>query len=450
MEFKLKHSLLAVCIATGLLLSGCGSDNDNNNSGVITTPGGNDGGTGTQPDYRFVSERPYSLDSVDTAGSMKIMDYTMPNVRGETITTSAFVFFPKTAKPEGGYKVVVWQHGTLGVADECAPSANVLNPRFKDPLAKELLAAGYVVIAPDYEGLGSTGIHPYLDLKSQSISTVAAVKAAQTHYADQLSKEWMTVGQSQGGQASLGTAEYVTQNPDAGYKGAVAGAPASSLDVIIFNIAPLALADAEAKEKAAGLTIEQRQGGSIGALATLLTYSSFYAVGVKATDPQFDYKTVFAADRTRDLVQLAEGTNGENGLCLDTNDASKPEKSLVGRFTQDIAKFLTENPDKSINDYPTLDRQAFYGSTSLVKAIADSDPGKVKINTPVMIIQGTEDMSVPYPITDALYQKYKKMDVDVVFEPVLGATHTQAIVQANDKLLKFIQTYMPAKTVNTP
>lgn len=445
MEFQLKRSLLAVFVATGLLLGGCGSDNDNKAEQVITTPE-------PQPEskYQFVSDRPYDLDSIDAAGSMKIMDYTMPNVRGETVTTSAFVFFPNTPKPEGGYKVVVWQHGTLGVADECAPTANLLNPRFKDPLATELLKAGYVVIAPDYEGLGSTGIHPYLDLKSQSISSVAAVKVAQTHYADQLSKDWMTVGQSQGGQASLGTAEYITQNPDEGYKGAVAGAPASALDVIIFNIAPSALADAETKEKAAGLTIAQRQTGSIGALATLLTYSSFYAVGVKATDPQFDYKTVFAADRTRDLVQLAEGTNGEDGLCLDTNDATKPEKSLRNRFAQDIAKFLTENPDKSINDYPTLDRAAFYSSPSLVKAIADSDPGKVAINTPVMIIQGTEDMSVPYPITDALRTKYEGLGVDVSWVPVPGATHTQAIVQANGQLLRFIQSHMPANGVTAP
>lgn len=444
MEFKLKRSLLAVFVATGLLLGGCGNDNDNKVEEVVVVP------EEPKSEYQFVSDRPYELDSLDAAGSMKIMDYTMPNLRGETVTTSAFVFFPNTPKPEGGYKVVVWQHGTLGVADECAPTANVLNPRFKDPLATELLKAGYVVVAPDYEGLGSTGIHPYLDLKSQSISSIAAVKVAQSHYADQLSKDWMTVGQSQGGQASLGTAEYITQNPDESYKGAVAGAPASALDVIIFNIAPSALADAETKEKQAGLTIAQRQNGSIGALATLLTYSSFYAVGVKATDPQFDYKSVFAADRTRDLVQLAEGTNGEDGLCLDSNDVTKPEKSLRNRFVQDIAKFLTENPDKSINDYPTLDRAAFYSNQSLVKAIAASDPGKVAINTPVMIIQGTEDMSVPYPITNALRTKYEGLGVNVSWVPVSGATHTQAIVQANDKLLRFIQDRMPANGATAP
>lgn len=97
MEFKLKRSLLAVCIATGLLLSGCGDDNNHKAEEIVTAPEAE-----PESEYRFVAERPYTADVVEQAGSTTVMDYTMKNVQGETITTSAIVFFPKTAMPEGG------------------------------------------------------------------------------------------------------------------------------------------------------------------------------------------------------------------------------------------------------------------------------------------------------------------------------------------------------------
>lgn len=437
MKSKFKMSVLSACCVTALLLVGCGGSSDNKAQTPPKQP------APTTPAYKhFVAEKEYRLDALEQASQMKVIDYKMQNVMGEQITTSAFVFFPKTEKPADGYKVVVWQHGTLGVADACAPTANVLNARFKEPLAKTLLEAGYVVVAPDYEGLGSKGIHPYLHMDSQAKSSVSAVQAVQERYADQVSAEWMTVGQSQGGQASLGTAEFIAKNPDANYKGAVAAAPASGLDTIIFDIAPQALADAEQKELAAGLTIAQRANGSIGALSTLLTYSAFYAVGVKSYEPRFNYKEVFAADRVANIVELAEGSTGENGLCLD--DEAAPEKSLRNHFTLDIAKFLMENPQKGINDYPTLDRIKFYENESLKKALATSQPSNVKIEVPVMIIQGTADMSVPYYVTEKVQDKYKKLGTDVTFIPAVGATHTQAIVQKNDVLLDFIKTHMPA------
>ena len=83
----------------------------------------------------------------------------------------------------------------------------------------------------DYEGLGTTGVHPYLNLSSAANSALAAVKAAKEHYGTQLNGQWMSIGQSQGGHASLGTAEFA--NTDSSYKGAVAAAPASSLGEII-------------------------------------------------------------------------------------------------------------------------------------------------------------------------------------------------------------------------
>ncbi len=178
----------------------------------------------------YVSESTYSEDTLTTAASIKVMTYNMENVQGQTAKATALVMFPKVAPPTDGYRVVVWEHGTVGGGDDCAPSKNVIHPRFKI-LANTLLAAGYVIVAPDYEGLGTSGVHPYLNLSSAANSAIAAVKAVKEHYGTQLNGAWMSIGQSQGGHASLGTAEFA--NTDTTYKGAVAGAPASSLGQII-------------------------------------------------------------------------------------------------------------------------------------------------------------------------------------------------------------------------
>ena len=77
--------------------------------------------------------------------------------------------------------------------------------------------------------------------------------------------------------------------------------------------------------------------------------------------------------------------------------------------------------------------------------MADNQPATKKINSPVMIIQGTLDMAVPYDVTNALQLGLKGLGTDVTFVPVEGASHTQAIVDKNPELVAFIQKHMPAK-----
>lgn len=39
---------------------------------------------------------------------------------------TSLVFTPNTPAPAGGWPIVVWAHGTTGVADACAPSKAAL------------------------------------------------------------------------------------------------------------------------------------------------------------------------------------------------------------------------------------------------------------------------------------------------------------------------------------
>ncbi len=424
----MKRSKIALAMAFSISASFLTACNDND-----------DNYTGVDSDKTYLSESTYSKDKVDNASSIKVMTYNMVNVQGRTAKATALVMFPKVAAPKDGYRVVVWEHGTVGVGDSCAPSNNVISARFKI-LAESLLAAGYVIVAPDYEGLGTPGIHPYLNLSSEAKSALAAVKAAKDHYGMQLSGEWMSIGQSQGGQASLGTAEYA--NADASYKGAVAGAPASSLGKIILEVAPAALADIESKEIAAGVPLSKRV--SVDSYATLLAYAALTGVGIKAYEPRFNYRDLFQ-ERAKPLAEFAEGTTGENGLCLD--DGSDPSLSLIEKFKTDIIQYMNANPDKKVMDYPGLDVNNFKNNETVQKFLIASQPGTKRIDKPVYIVQGTADTNVPFPVTKALVANLEALgSANVKLDPVLNATHTQAIVCRNLQVYNFVQAQMPAKT----
>jgi len=423
----MKRSKIALAITlsvSALFLTACNDDDDDY--------------IGVNPDKTYISEKVYSKDSLSGASSIKVMTYNMVNVQGKTAEATALVMFPKIAQPKDGYRVVVWEHGTVGVGDSCAPSNNTINPRFKI-LADTLLAAGYVIVAPDYEGLGTKGIHPYLNLASEAKSALAAVKAAKDHYGTQLNGDWMSVGQSQGGQASIGTAEYA--NTDITYKGAVAGAPASSLGTIILDVAPNALALIEQQEIAGNVALDKRV--SVDSYATLLAYAALTGVGIKAYEPRFEYRDLFQT-RTKSLAEFAEGSTGENGLCLDSAD---PSLSLINKFKEDIIKFMTDNPDKKVMDYPGLDANNFKSNETVQKFLLASQPGKKRLDKPVYIAQGKLDTNVPYPITQMMVAGLVTLgSPNIKLDLVENATHTQAIVCKNADIYQFIQTNMPAKT----
>lgn len=355
------------------------------------------------------------------ASDIQVIRYNMPNVNGERAEATAMVFYPNTPQPQDGWRVVVWEHGTVGSGDSCAPSNNQLNNNFRG-LASSLLAQGYVIVAPDYEGLGTRGIHPYLNLKSAAQSAIYAVRAFKEQQGNRFNGAWVSVGQSQGGHASLATAQFADEDPN--YKAAVAAAPASSLGYIISEVAPQALS----------ALVEAGQDNAAKAVyAELLAYAAYVAVGIKAYEPGFNYRNIFSS-RAGIVAEKAEGTTGENGLCLGP---------LITEYVQDIDDYLVNNPEKTVVDYPGL-VENFQNNSSVEKFLENNQPATEKINVPVMIIQGTADMAVPYPVTNTLQQGLKDMGTTVTFVPVQDASHTEAIVQSRTQLLTFINTYMPS------
>ena len=80
-------------------------------------------------------------------------------VDGRDIAVSGVVVVPTGAAAKGSRPVVTWAHGTTGMGDPCAPSKRA-DVAATLPFVKQLVDAGYVVAATDYEGLGTPGVHP--------------------------------------------------------------------------------------------------------------------------------------------------------------------------------------------------------------------------------------------------------------------------------------------------
>lgn len=95
-----KRSLIALTCSSVLLLAAC---NDENDGGLYSSSS------------NYLSEKTYNLDKMAGAASVKVMTYNMPNVLGQTKKATAMVFVPNKPRPANGWKIVVWEHGTVGI-----------------------------------------------------------------------------------------------------------------------------------------------------------------------------------------------------------------------------------------------------------------------------------------------------------------------------------------------
>ncbi len=87
--------------------------------------------------------------------------YHSTDLAGGDAVVSGIVVAPRLPRAGIGARVVGWGHPTTGAAASCAPS-NGLDPFLLVEGLADLLRAGYVVVAPDYPGLGVTAPSSYL------------------------------------------------------------------------------------------------------------------------------------------------------------------------------------------------------------------------------------------------------------------------------------------------
>jgi len=159
--------------------------------------------------------------------------YASTSADGAAITVSALVVVPRIEAPAGGRPIVAWLHATTGVDSSCAPSLGP-NPFGQIQGLSAFLAAGAVVVATDYPGLGAPGVHPYLIGASEARAALDSVRAVANWPEAQASHRFAVWGHSQGGHAALFTARLAAQYaPELMLVGVAAAAPATDLRALL-------------------------------------------------------------------------------------------------------------------------------------------------------------------------------------------------------------------------
>jgi pimeloyl-ACP methyl ester carboxylesterase len=153
---------------------------------------------------------------------------------GSPALSSARIFLP-TAARAGDAPLLVAAHGTTGVADNCAPSSY---ETVSDYLVLPAVAHGYAVIVPDYAGLGTPGIHAYLDNIETGRGVLDAARALAKFTGARSAERVFLYGHSQGGGAAL-SAQALAPTYGAGVNvaGVVAFAPGWSTKVDVSGLA---------------------------------------------------------------------------------------------------------------------------------------------------------------------------------------------------------------------
>lgn len=410
----MKKTLLTVLMSSSaILLTACGSGSDDwNISGGEQIPVNN------IQNPVVNTPAPYTGTDMSAITSERlVMTYKMLGISGKEVQATALVFTPRTTAPAAGWPIVVWAHGTTGVADQCAPSRLALNTYVQNMIT-QLLVAGYVVVAPDYEGLGepmNDQLHPFLNLKSESYAITDAVVAARNYLGSKVSKQWMTVGHSQGGHAALGAAQYaVRANLD--YKGTVAVAPASNLDVI------LTVGEAEAKKL-------NDLNKKIEALASLDTFTALITAGLRNQNSALQYSQIFKSPTD----QIAKNAESD---CYDV---------LGNKFGYAMGQYAGSNSG-SLDNYPRT-QPNFMNISSVNNFLKkDSQPLQVKISTPIVIYQGELDTTVPKQVTDILVSSDAAKKSQISYRTSVNWDHGSAYVANLGNIVNDVKGMMPTPT----
>lgn len=188
-----------------------------------------------QPSGTLISQVPLDPTlSVTGAGSAYRILYSTVDQHDRPAVSTAAVFVPKGPPPAGGWPVIAWAHGTVGLGDDCTPSAQPRGERDNEYLT-HWLDQGYVVVGTDYVGLGTPGLMSYLNSVATAHAVVDSVIAAH-QMGLPFSPKWAIVGQSQGGGAAVNSARWATAfSAGAGldFRGVVATGTPANIESII-------------------------------------------------------------------------------------------------------------------------------------------------------------------------------------------------------------------------
>ena len=378
-------ALLAACAAPG-------SGSAPGSAGFYATPAA----LPAKPGQMLRQEPLDSAASLADAGqALRVLYTSTDGVKGQGIVpVSGAVFFPKTPRPAGGWPVVAWAHGTTGVGDACAPSRMARSARDREYL-NTWLREGFVVVATDYQGLGTEGPHPYLHTRAQAYSMLDAVRAALS--LPGVANQVVLVGQSQGGGAAFGTAGIApSYAPDVKLLGTVAtGTPYL------------------------GLRPPENPNPS-DKVAPQMAYSMYATVTAKLVQPDFDPASVFLPAAMPALAASGETCVGPMFNRLTAEGRTERNSFQPGGITR---LFSVIGP---ATGYTTL-----------------------KLAQPVFMGIGGADIDVPTAMQQKLAQDACKAGAPVQAHVYPGLDHSGAVNGSLKDSLPFVRNLLAGQPVRS-
>lgn len=370
--------LVAVLAATGLI-AGCGSA-----TGQQTATEGPERGA-------LLTSRPLSGDAV-LPGAVRgeQITYLSRGPQGDDVEVSGSVSIPEGEAPEAGWPVISWAHGTTGVSDACAPSSGTVPGsdgeylRYVNETLDQFLRAGYVVAQTDYVGLGTSGIHPYINGDSEAAAVTDIVRAAR-QLDPNVGTGWYAAGHSQGGHAALFAADRGPDlAPELDLRGAVSISPGNNL----------------------GDTVEYFAAGGPEARA-VLGYLPLILLGAQAADPALDAYN-YVTDEMTPLLEAAKTG------CTDA----------VWELAEAVSLDAVIRPGADF--------------TPLVSYLADQNPDRLHPAVPTLILQGGGDTAVTEPGSAALAESLCANGSQIGYTVYDGLEHVPTVGAAAEDTLAFL------------
>lgn len=145
------------------------------------------------------------------------ISYWTERLQGQPALTSGVLYIPETMRSELA-PLVVLGHGSVGVADQCAPSAETEGGFEKDwkSLAYTVAGDGWLVVMPDFPGLGTEGPAAWMFSPDEAHSILDATRAVRQLGPEVVGTRNAIIGHSMGAHAALSAQSAYEQYGAAG------------------------------------------------------------------------------------------------------------------------------------------------------------------------------------------------------------------------------------------
>lgn len=174
------------------------------------------------------------------ASATRIM-YSTTDSQGDLVGVTGTVLESKNSwRGSGPRPLVTYAVGTQGVANQCAPSVQgETGTNYESAVINALLLAGYNVVVTDYIGLGTEGVHTYMNRLDQGHAVLDAARAATDVGVESIAADSpvAVVGYSQGGGGAGAASELASEYaPELPVTASVVGAPPADLQQVAAKI----------------------------------------------------------------------------------------------------------------------------------------------------------------------------------------------------------------------